>query len=119
MDRVAADTTDNEVVHTEDVEGVDAVVEDVDHLPRQHRMQIYLRLAVNLHHFSVEEQERRQHQILSNDSTIGTIVSRADSASRMGIHPQHAHGIGKKLDTRKGATEIMYSSTLRPATMHR
>ena len=41
MDRVAADTTDNEVVHTEDAEEVDAGVEDVDHLPRQHKMQTY------------------------------------------------------------------------------
>ena len=64
MDRVAADTTDNEVVHTEDVEGVDKIgVEDVDHLPRRRRIQTYLRSAVNLHHFLVEEQERMHHQI--------------------------------------------------------
>ena len=64
VDRVAEDTTDNEVVHTEDAEEVDAGVEDVDHSPRRHTMQIYLRLAVNLHHFSLEEKERRHHQIL-------------------------------------------------------
>ena len=117
-DRVAVDTTDNKVVHTEDAEGVDAGVEDADHLPRQHKMQIFLRSAVNLHHFFVEEQEPSHHQILSNDSTTGTIVSCADSTLRMGIHLQHAHGIGKKLDTRKGATETMYNSTLRPDTLH-
>ena len=36
MDRVAADTTDNVVVHTEDAEGVDDKEEDMDLLPRQH-----------------------------------------------------------------------------------
>ena len=64
MDRVAADTTDNVVVHTEDAEGVDAGAEVVDLLPRRHKMQIYLWLAVNLHQFLVEEQEHRHHQIL-------------------------------------------------------
>ena len=64
VDRVAADTTVNEVVHTEDVEGVDAGEEDADHLLRKCRMQTYLQLAGNQHHFLVEEQGCQQHQIL-------------------------------------------------------
>ena len=95
MDRVAADTTDNKVVHSDDAEGVDAGAEDADHLPRQHKMQINLRSAVNLHHSLVEEHECRHHQILSKKSTTGTIVSRADSTSRIDTHLQHACGIGK------------------------
>ena len=120
MYRVVADTRDNEVVHLEDAEGVVAIgEEDVFHFPKRHRITPYPRSAVNPHHFLVEEQERRHHQILSKDSTIGTIVSRAYLTSRMGIHLQHAHGIGERLDTRKGATETMYSSTLRPDMLHR
>ena len=61
MDRVAADTMGNEVIHLEDELGVDAEAEDVDHLYRRHRTQTSLRLEGNLHHFSVEEQERKHH----------------------------------------------------------
>jgi hypothetical protein len=64
VDRVATDTMGNEVVHLDDAEGVDAKAEDVDHLHRQRRTQTSIRLAGNLHHFLVEEQERRHHQIL-------------------------------------------------------
>jgi hypothetical protein len=39
VDRVTADTTDNDVVHKEDAEEVYAGVEDVDHSPRRHKMQ--------------------------------------------------------------------------------
>ena len=64
MDRVATDTMGNKVVHSEDAEGVDAKAEDVDRLHRRHRKQTSLQSAGNLHHFLVEEQERRHHQIL-------------------------------------------------------
>ena len=63
-DRVAMDTKDSKAECTEDTEGVDAEAEDVDHLHRGHRTQIYLRSAGNLHHFLVEEQEHKHHQIL-------------------------------------------------------
>ncbi len=59
VDRVAADTTENEVVHTENAEEVDSGVEDVNQLPRPHKMKIYHRSAVNLHHFLLKEQEPR------------------------------------------------------------
>ena len=64
MDRVAADTTDNMMVHREDAEGVDAEVEDKDILHKPHKMQTFLRSEDNLHHFLAEEQEHRHHQIL-------------------------------------------------------
>ena len=71
---VAEDTVDKPVEHMEDEEGVFAIgVEDMVHSPK--RRKVYLRLAIKLPHSLVEEQEHRQHQILSNASTIGTIVS--------------------------------------------
>ena len=64
MERVAAATTNNMAVHTEDAEGVDAKAEDKDLLHKPHKTQTFLRSADNLHHFLVAEQECRHHQIL-------------------------------------------------------
>ena len=65
MDRVAADTVDKPVEHMEDVDVVVAIgVEDVVHSPKRRRIMLYLRSVVKLPHSLVEEQERRQPQIL-------------------------------------------------------
>ena len=123
VDRVVADTVDKPLEHTVDVTvEVDAAVvgvEDKVHLLRRHRTTIYLQSVDRLpHSLVVEEEEHSMPLILLNVSIIGTIVSHAASTSKMGIHLQHAHGIGEKLVTRKGATGIMYSSTLRLDMLH-
>ena len=59
VDRVAADTADKPVEHTVDktvdADAVDAGVEDVVHLLKQHRTTTYLRSAERLLHYSAEE----------------------------------------------------------------
>ena len=52
---MAMDITINGVKHTEDVEEIDKIgVEDMKHLHEQHKIKIYLRLAVKLPHSLVE-----------------------------------------------------------------
>jgi hypothetical protein len=57
-------------------------------------------------------------QILSNVTIIGIIVSHVALMWKMDIYPQHAHKIGKKLGTRRDATDRIYSSTLQPDMLH-
>ena len=65
MDRVAVDTVDKPVEHMVDVDVVVTIgVEDVVNLLKRHRITIYLWLAVKLPHSLVEEEERREPQIL-------------------------------------------------------
>jgi hypothetical protein len=103
---------------TADVDAAGDGVEDEVHLLRRRRTTTYLRSVVRLPHSLVEEQDHSMPRTLLNVSIIGIIVSHAASTLKMDIHLQHAHRIGKKLGTRRGATDRMYSSTLRPDMLH-
>ena len=105
------------VDHMVDADAVVDEAEDVDHMLKRHPT--YLRSADRLLHYLAEEKEHRDSpRTLSNVSTLGTIVSHVVLTSKTDIHPQHAHGIGERMVTRKGATGIMYSSTLRLDMLH-
>ena len=118
MDRVVADTEDNAADAMAEEAAEDNRVEDEVHLHRRRNTTTYPRSVDRLPHYSAEEQLHSMPQILSNDTTIGIIVSCADSTWNMGIHQQHAHVIGKRLDTRRDAPGRMYSSTSRLDTPH-
>jgi hypothetical protein len=118
LGKVPADTEDSAVDVTMDADEVDDGVEDEVHLHRRRRTTTYLRSVDRLPHSLVEEEEHSMPRTLLNVSIIGTIVSHAALTLKMGIHLQHAHKIGENLVTRKGATGIMYSSTLRLDMLH-
>ena len=118
MDRVVADTKDNEADAMADEAVEDDGVEDEVHLRRRRNKTTYPRPADRLPHYSVEEQLHSMPQTLSNGTTIGIIVSRVDLTWKMGIHRQHVHRIGERLGTRRDATDRMYSSTSRPDMLH-
>ena len=121
-DRAATDIMDSAEATTEDVEEVDAEAGEEDRSLKRHKTQTYLQSADNPHHYSgvVEEVKGHYdtHQTPQNDSTTGTIASRADLTSKTVIRPQHAHEIGAKLGIRKDAPGTMYNSTLWPDKMH-
>ena len=123
MDNMEADIADKPAEHTVDVtvdaEGVGDGVEEEVHLLRRRRTTTYLKSVDRSPHSLVEEQDYSMPRIPLNASIIGIIVSHAGLTLKMGIHPQHAHGIGGRQATRKGATETIYSSILRPDTLHR
>ena len=102
-----------------DKDAEDNRVEDGVHLCRRRKTTTYPRSVGRSLHYSAEEQHHSIPQILSNDTTIGIIVSHVDLTWKMDTHLQHAHGIGKSLGTRRDATDRTYNSTLRLDILHR
>ena len=118
MERVEADTEDSVADAMVEEAAVEDGVEDEGHLRRRRKTTSYPSLGDRSPHYSAAEHQHNTPRILSNDTTIGIIVSHAASTWKMDILLRHAHMIGENRGTRKDATDRMYNSTLRPDMRH-